>query len=256
MSKKKALSYISAAVMCVMFVGCTSDMSGNGRNFRVPLPEGLMIQAPPPKDKLISFMNEKYGIKFKQYKGTEFSEIGRTGSHISAYDFDKNYNGIVVSTEKYPDHYFFVCDYYGVVHDDFGCHLAEFEAEQIIESQLSEVINDNYKVIIHPDFFQGYIFSTKPIGVDYLENGDYIIRIYISGNGDNAEADFDAISKAVAPYWDEDRRMYIYYIDDSDYNTISADEYSSYSDFTDYNKKGTGWGWTEEETIHLWEWEK
>lgn len=199
-------------------------------------------------------MNKKYGIKFEQYNGYEFSEYGFRYSHISAEDFDRYYNGIIVSTNEYPGHYFFVCDYYGEIYDDYGCHLAESEAEQIIESKLLDLIDFDLKVTLHPTCFQNNVFEKTPTSLDYLENGDYIIKIFICGDGENAEKEFEKISECVYPYWDNKTFMSIYYLDNEVYNSIYSYDYESYSGNIKYKKMGQGWGYNDIGEIKTWEW--
>lgn len=251
----KKLFLVIPIILVMLFLILTdNNISGNGRKYCLTFAEGLTLQLPPPKSKLINFMNKKYGIKFRQYKGDMFSEGGFRYSHYKEEYFDKYYNGIIVSTDDCPEHYFYVCDYYGTIHDDYGCHLAESDAEQILEKELVKVIDTDFKVILHPNFFQENIFSEKPSGMDYLENGKYIIKIFISGNSDACEEQLKKISAAVAPYWSRDCFMYIYWVNDDILNGISAKDYATYSDFIDYNKMGQGWGLTESGTIHSWEW--
>lgn len=238
----------------------TPDMSGNGRDFCMTFPEGLILQTPPPKNKLIKFMNKKYGIKFEQYNGLEysdsekFSEYGFRYSHISARDFDRYYNGIIVSTNEYPGHYFFVCDYYGEIHDDYGCHLVESEAEQIIENKLSDLMDFDLKVALHPTYFQDNVFSEKLTSLDYLLNGNYIIKIFIYGDGENAEKEFEKIAEFVRPYWDDDTFMFIYYLDGQVYDSIYSNDYNSYSGNIKYKKMGQGWGYDDMGEIRAWAW--
>lgn len=234
------------------------NIPGNGRDFCMTFPEGLILQAPPPKNKLIKFMNKKYGIKFEQYNGLEcseeFSEYGFRYSHINAEDFDRYCNGIIVSTNEYPGHYFYVCDYYGEIHDDYGCHLVESEAEQIIENELSDLMDFDLKVALHPTYFQDNVFSENPAGLDYLLNGNYIIKIFICGDGENAEKEFEKIAEYIRPYWDDDTFMYIYYLDNQVYDSIYPNDYDSYSGNIKYKKMGQGWGYNDMDEILAWAW--
>ena len=247
------IAVIFIIALIVIFINSTPDMSGNGRNFCLTFPEGLILQAPPPKNKLIRFMNKKYGVKFEQYNGDEFSEYGFRYSHTSAEDFDRYCNGIIVSTDEYPNHYFFVCDYYGEIHDDYSCHLAEPEAEQILKNELANVIASDFKVTLHPNYFQDNVFSEAPTGQDYLENGEYIIKIFICGDGENAENEFEKISECIRPYWDRKCFMVIYYLYDT-FDIVDPSDYGTYSGDIGYNKMGQGWGYDDSGVIQSWEW--
>lgn len=255
--------FITCSVVIVilfMFIAANAviknipNMSGNGRSFCLTLPDGLIFQASPPKNKLVRFMNKKYGTKFEQYNGDEFSEYGFRYSHISAKDFDRQYNGIIVSTSEYPNHYFFVCDYYGEIHDDYGCHLAESEANRIIEDKLLDIMDFDLKAALHPNCFQDNVFSEAPTGLEYLENGDYIIKIFICGDGGNAENEFEKIAECVRPYWDNKTFMFIYYLDYDVFESVDTNDYSSYSGDIEYNKMGQGWGYDVSGEIYKWEW--
>lgn len=66
-SFKHKIVFITCSVIIVVifwfivvnaFIKNTPDMSGNGRNFCITFPEGLILQSPPPKNKLIKFMKK------------------------------------------------------------------------------------------------------------------------------------------------------------------------------------------------------
>lgn len=242
-------------IVSIVFAFAPTLPSGYGRRVSFVFPDGITIQAPPPRQKLIHFMNKKYGVKFKEYEGIAFKEYGFRYSHASSAEgFDKYYNGIIVSTKEYPDHYFYVCDQYGEIHDDYGCHFAEQKAEQILKDELSDVINYELKVTLHPNFYQEKVFSAMPEGRDYLENGEYIIKIFIRDKGENAEAEFKKISETVRPYWDKHCFMFIYYLNDSAFDLIEPEDYRSYCGNIIYYKMGQGWGYDDSGKIYSWEW--
>ncbi|MBQ5316321.1 MAG: hypothetical protein J6I96_02095 [Oscillospiraceae bacterium] len=227
----------------------------HGRRFVFVFPEIITIQAPPPRMKLLAYMNMKYGTVFKEYKGEEYKETGFRWSHEHSEDFDKYYNGITVYTDDYPGHYFFVCDQYGTIHDDYGCHFAQAEAEQIIYDRLQDKISEDFKVTVHPNCFQENVFKSIPTGSEYLDNGDYIIRIFICSEGSRAESDEQMFETELYPYWREHKYLDVYYVDSGVFDSIDPCNFTTYCGDIDCNKHTQGWGLDENgERQNYWGW--
>ncbi|MDE6593257.1 MAG: hypothetical protein K2K57_09385 [Oscillospiraceae bacterium] len=222
----------------VQFIPSYSD---NGRRFSITIPEVTTFQMPAPKHKLIRYMTKKYKVRFHEYHGEEYLEGGISYEHLSSDYFEEKYNGIVVFTDEYPGHYFYVCDYYGAIHDDYGVHIAQSNAETKLMERLDKVIDEDVKIILHPNGFQKYIFDEYVGAYDYLEYGTYTIKIYISGKGENAEDDLEKIKEIIEPYWIIDRRVMIYYVDETVWNNVESLDFGTYKDNVIYNKRGKGW---------------
>lgn len=249
---KNRLIKIKNAVICiaVIIIMYIPMFCRNGRFFSITLPEFKTIQPPAPKNKLIKYMNRKYKAEFHEYQGSEY--LNDIFAHYSANYFEENYNGIVVYTNEYPGHYFYVCDYYGFIHDDYGCHTVYEDAEKILYEQLDKVINEPVKLTLHPDCFQEYKFGNQVTSSEYLKHGTYTIKIYIEGNGENSDSDFEQIIEIIRNYWESDDNMIIYYVDTNVWNAVDPSNFDTYKGDVHYNKKG--WGYIFPDGELRWNW--
>ncbi|MCM1525445.1 MAG: hypothetical protein NC120_13435 [Ruminococcus sp.] len=230
----------------------------NGRNYTVTFWELPTIQEDPPAGKLIRYMNDKYGIKFRRYMGEEYLLNGYETDHTDSEGFAKYFNGILVETDEYPGHYFYVCDYYGTYLDDYYFHIHQYEAEQYFYKKLQSIIDSEFKVVCHPKYKQRYAVDSDLWSSEYINHCNYDFRIYISGDGKNADEELEAILSVIRPYLNaKDKWLRIYYVDSEQFNSVDSSDYLSYaSDDFSYIKYGCGRVLFYEETQWEWEWIK
>ena len=214
----------------------------NGRNYTITFPEMGTIQADPPTNKLIRFMNDKYGVTFRRYRGEEYLIDKNEIDHINSKNFTEYFNGILVETDEYPGHYFYVCDYYGTYLDDYYFHIQQGTVEQYFYKKINSVVDSEFKVVCHPKYKQRYAVNFFSDSSDYINHCNYDFRIYICDDGKKADEDLEAISSVLSPYLNESYRwLNLYYVDSVQFNSIDSSDYMSYAgDDVIYIKYGRG----------------
>jgi len=253
-----------AVLLLIMILNYDNNMilrivgdSSNGRNYTLTFPELVTLQDPPPADELIEYMNDKYGVTFQRYNGEEYLIDKFETDHINANDFAELYNGILVETDEYPNHYFYVCSYYGSYLDDYCFHNNQWKIDNYFNDKLNGVIDSNYKVICHPKFKQRYAVDFSSHTSEYINHCNYDIRIFIENDGKNAEKELEEILNVLKPYLNEyDKQLFLYYVDSAQFNAVDSTDYNSYlHDKITYIKYGQGeMLFYENENPLVWEW--
>lgn len=230
----------------------------NGRNYTVIFYELPTIQEAPPAAKLIGYMNDKYGIKFRRYTGEEYLLTRYEADHTDSEGFEKYFNGILVETDEFPGHYFYVCDYYGTYLDDYYFHTKQHKAEQYFYKALQSVIASEFKVVCHPKYKQRYTADSDPWAWEYINHCNYDFRIYISDDGKNADEELEAILGVLRLYLNaSDKWLRIYYVAPEQFDSVDPSDYLSYAS-DDFSCIKYGWGRVlfYDETQWEWEWIK
>jgi len=137
------------------------------------------------------------------------------------------HNGIVVRTDNYPGHYFYVRKCFEEITDDYGCHLVQSEAERIMHDKLSEIIKDEFKVACPPSIVQEE-YTASLTAQQYLSTCKYGIKIFIHSNGDDKEQISQKIFEILEQEYEKsvinNRNVYIYYLDEKMYASIITTE--------------------------------
>ena len=207
----------------------------HGRNWTIPLIDGMVIQADPPAKKLLKYMKKKYNKEFVQVyvEPNTSSEESRHHSFGSGI-WDFYYNGITVSTEG-SDEYYHVRDDYGTYLDNYGCYLVNEEAEQILYDKISSVVSD-VKVSCFPRDLQSKELPAFMTAEEYFANAGKWLCIVICGEGENAKWEHQKICDVLGiksgQGW-----MTMHYLDEEIYNTIDMDNRHIIIYNENYNKK-------------------
>ena len=218
-------------VLGVFFLIAEPD---HGRNWTIPLIDGMVIQADPPAKKLLKYMKKKYNKEFVQIE----VEHGMYSDERRHHDWGSTlwgfyHNGITVSTAD-SDEYYHVRDDYGTYLDNYGCYLVNEEAEQILYDKISSVV-DNVKVSCFPMDMQSKELPANMTAEEYLSNAGKWMCIIICGEGKNAEEDYQKICKVLGiksgQGW-----MTIHYVDKDIFNSIDMENRCSILSNDNYNK--------------------
>lgn len=224
-------------ILLISFIGIIFLISepNHGRNFTIPLIDGMVIQADPPAKKLLKYMEEKYDKEFVQVEITEIWMSPKARHHgCDSGSWDFNYNGITVSTAG-SDEYYHVRDDYGTYLDNYGCYLVNEEAEQILYDKISSVVG-NVKVSCFPMDIQYEELPAFMTAEEYLTKAGYWLCIVICGDGTHADSDYQRICDVLdikgGQGW-----MTIHYVDKEIYNSIDMENRYSIIHNENYNKE-------------------
>ncbi|MBP1545225.1 MAG: hypothetical protein J6A37_01330 [Oscillospiraceae bacterium] len=226
------VSLIVLVIIAALFL-IFSFFSSNG-GFSLWLPGGEAWHAKPPARKMISYMEDKYGCEFQQITNEEFfedAEFSEDRFHSSPNRFANECNGIVVKTNNYPDHYFYVRSCFGEITDDYGCHLVQPEAEKIMHDKLSDAIKDEFKVACPPSIGQEE-YAVSLTAQQYLQSCNYRLKIFINSDGDDKEQTSQRIINILKQEYEKGvinkRYVAIYYLNPEMYNNIVTTESKTY----------------------------
>lgn len=208
----------------------------------ITLPGWFSITADPPRKELLSYMNEKYGVEFHELTDEDFKGQPR---HFEVRRWQDSFNGIVVYTDSFPGHYFYVRKKIWDIRDDYSCHLVQQEAEEIIHEQLEDIMTNEFKIYCHPYCNQDNECPADLTADEYLSIGSYEFIIFICGDGEEKEQDYEKIKPRLIDILENRKiRQYsvtICYFDPEYFNDINTTDTSTcISHFDDYNAFGSG----------------
>ncbi len=233
--KKNKLIFAAAVIIGAILLFLLITEPNHGRNWTIPLIDGMVIQADPPAKKLLKYMEEKYDEEFIQV----YVEPNNYSDERRHHDWGSTlwgfyHNGITVST-KDSDEYYHVRDDYGTYLDNYGCYLVNEEAEQILYDKISSVVI-NAKVSCFPMDMQYDELPADMTAEEYLDKAGYWLCIVICGNGASAQWDYQKICD-VLDIKSGEGWMTIHYLDEDVYNDIDMENRYSILSNENYNKK-------------------
>ena len=226
------LILVAAAIVGILLL---ISEPNHGRDFTIPLIDGMVIQADPPAKKLLKYMEKKYNREFIQVFVEPSKYLGECRHHdYGSGTWDFYYNGITVSTAD-GEEYYHVRDDYGTYLDNYGCYLVNEEAEQILYDKISSVVSD-VKVSCFPRDYQYKELPAYMTAEEYLDNAGKWLCIVICGEGENAEADYQKICDVLGiesgQGW-----MTMHYLDNEAYNNIDMENRYIIISNKNYNKE-------------------
>lgn len=224
---------ILALVLALFLILICIIKPDHGRLFTIPLVDTLVIQADPPEEKLLGYMEKKYNKKFVKID-IEIDDMKSHHSQGSAL-WGFYYNGIIVTTADSNSEYYHVRDDYGTFLDNYGCYLVNDAAEKETSQKLSKFF-DEYAVSIFPKDIQKEELPAEMTVDEYLDKADYNVCIVICGKGDEARNDYEKICESLNKKT-EQGWLTMMYVDKSVFDQIDINSLQSIEDTGDFNLK-------------------
>lgn len=192
----------------------------NGRKHTLHVVDTIYIQDDVPKEKLIKYMNKKYGLEFTEVELTRENAPNLTCSAIYEYW----YNGIAVETESYPDTYFNVQDYYGEIRDNFFCYLNIEPATDYLKNKITEYTGYECKLRIEPSEFQNTGKIVEISSDEYLNTVNFTAYILLNTESINKNIK-DSLEQLISDLGIKNKRFYIFFCRNENFLVSSSKKY-------------------------------
>lgn len=194
----------------------------NGRKHTLHIVDTIYMQDDVPKEKLIKYMNKKYGLEFTEVEVTRENALMLTCST----NYEYWYNGIAVETESYPDSYFNVQDHYGEIRDNFFCYLNIEPATDYLKNKITEYTGYECKLRIEPSELQNTGKIVEILPNEYVNTVNYKACILLNTENINKNikdsleqliSDLDVKNKKI--------RFYIFFCRNENFSESSSKKY-------------------------------